>query len=93
MTLHLIIVLVLSLLLVMFTFQNPHPVQLNFVGWGVKEFPLIAVILLSALGGVIATTLMSIKNSCLQKKTIHELEAELEELKRPPAEIEEEELP
>ncbi len=93
MTLHLIIVLVLSLLLVMFTFQNPHPVQLNFVGWGAKEFPLIAVVLLSALGGVIISTLMSIKNSCLQKKAIQDLQAELEELKRPPVEIEEEELP
>lgn len=84
MPLQLICVLLMSLFLVLFTFQNPHPVELNFVAWGSKQFPLVAVVLVSALLGVILSTIMSLKNSLSLNRKINDLQNEVDDLKTPP---------
>lgn len=83
MPLQLILILILSLFLVLFTFQNPHPVQMHFMAWGPREFPLIAIILISVLGGVIISTMLSIKSTSSLKKMIRDLETELNQIKTP----------
>ena len=92
MRLQLIIVLVMSLLLVVFTFQNPHPVNMHFVAWGTKQFPLIGIILISVLSGVIVSLLLGIIGSSKTKKKIQELKTELDNTKMPPVVSEDEEL-
>ncbi|MCB4757012.1 MAG: LapA family protein [Elusimicrobia bacterium] len=91
MPIQLILILGISLILVLFTFQNPHPVQMQFMAWQTKEFPLIALILVSALFGVIAAAFLSLKNSLQLKQTIRQLRMELESPKTPPSEPEVEE--
>ncbi len=83
MPLQLIGVLLMSLLLVLFTFQNPHPVELNFVAWGSKQFPLVAVVLVSSLVGVILSTIMSLKSGFDLRKKINDLQNEVDDLKTP----------
>lgn len=90
MRLQLIIILVMSLLLVVFTFQNPHPVQMHFVGWGTKQFPIIGVILISVLVGVIASLMLGLKSSNKLKEEVNQLRSELDELKTPPVSSDEE---
>jgi uncharacterized integral membrane protein len=81
MILQLIVVLAVALMAVLFTFQNPHHVQMHFMAWQTRDFPIIAVILVSALIGVILTALMSLKNSLGLQLRIRRLESELSQLK------------
>jgi len=77
MILQTIIVLVASLLAVMFTLQNPHHVQMRFMAWQTAQFPLIALIIISALAGVILAAILSLKTSWQLNRKIRELQAEL----------------
>ena len=90
MRLQLITILVMAMLLVVFTFQNPHPVQMHFVGWGTKEFPVIGVILIAALAGVIISLLLGLKGSNKLKQEMRKLQRELDDFKTPPVGQEEE---
>ena len=91
MRLQLMIILVLALVLVIFTLQNPHPVQMHFVGWGSKEFPVMGVILVAMLVGVIISSFLGLRTSKGLKERIDELKSEISDLKnRPPVKGEDE---
>ncbi|MDD5657688.1 MAG: LapA family protein [Elusimicrobia bacterium] len=77
MIIQLIVILVAALLAVLFTFQNPHHVQMHFMAWQTAQFPIIALILVSALAGVIMTAVLGLKTSWRLSRRIRELEAEL----------------
>ncbi|MCK4909874.1 MAG: LapA family protein [Planctomycetes bacterium] len=92
MRLQLMIILVLALVLVVFTLQNPHPVQMHFVGWGSKEFPVMGVILVAILIGVIISSFLGLKTSKVLKKKIQGLKSEISDLKNRPPVAESDEL-
>ncbi|MBI4669156.1 MAG: LapA family protein [Elusimicrobia bacterium] len=77
-----IIILVVALLAVMFTFQNPHHVQMHFMAWQTGQFPLIALIIVSVLIGVIVAAILSLKSSLKLNRRIRELQFELREVKK-----------
>ena len=82
MILQLILILTTALLAVLFTFQNPHHVQMHFMAWQTTQFPLIALILISMLLGVIITAFMSLKTSLQLSRKIRNLQSELDGLKK-----------
>ena len=90
MQVQLVLVLTVVLLLMVFTFQNPYPVQMRFMGWQTGEIPIIMVIVFSVLIGVIVSLLLGLKQAKQQKKTIRHLQTEIDELKTPPVTPEEE---
>lgn len=92
MRLQLVIILVMSLLLVLFTFQNPHPVPMRFVGWGTQQFPVIGVVVVSALAGVIVATLWGLSSGSKLKEQLFRLKKKLESLQTPPVDSEEDDL-
>lgn len=83
MQLHLIFILIMSLLLVVFTFQNPYPVQMHFMGWQSSQIPIVVVVLISMLTGVIVSLILGLKQQNQLKKEIRNLKTELNELKTP----------
>jgi uncharacterized integral membrane protein len=92
MKLQMIIILAISLILVLFTFQNPHPVPMHFVGWGTQQFPIIGVVIVSLLAGVILAILWGLSSGSKLKEQFLKLKRKLEKLQSPPVESEEDEL-
>jgi len=90
MQMQLLFILVMALLLIVFTFQNPYPVQMRFMGWQSGQIPLIMVILISIIAGVIVSLLLGLKQAKELKRDNRQLKAELDELKAPPVKSEEE---
>ncbi len=80
----LIVSLVVALLIIVFTFQNQHAVQMRFMGWQSGHIPVPITILISALCGAIASLALGIKQSRRLKKRIRRLESEMEDLTAPP---------
>ncbi len=86
----LIVSLVVALLLIVFTFQNQHAVQMRFMGWQSGHIPIPITIFISVLCGAIASLALGIKQLRRLRKRIRRLEAELEEMSAPPIENEDE---
>lgn len=87
----LISILGMALVLMVFTFQNPYPVQMRFMGWQTGQIPVIIIILVSLLVGVVVSLLLGMKQTKKLKKTIFRLRTELNESKIPSVNPEEEE--
>ncbi len=80
MQLKLIIILIFSLILVIFTMQNSAPVSIRFFGWESPSVSLIVVILLSVLfGGIFAVILGFLKQLKLIK-ILREKDKEIEKM-------------
>lgn len=84
MQMQLIVTLLIALVLIVLTIQNPNPVPVQFMSWGVAQgIPLIIIILVSALAGVVASSLLGLKKQLMLRRRIRELQMELEESRRP----------
>lgn len=83
--------LIMALLLVIFTFQNPNPVQMRFMGWQHSQIPVVVVVLLSVLIGAITSLVLGFKQQIELKKEIRQLKSELEDLETPSVKSDKEE--
>ena len=81
MQIQLIFILIMALLLVVFTFQNPYPVQMKFMGWQSGHFPVIIIVLLSILAGFVVSLILSLKQILELKKIIRKQQKEIEDSK------------
>lgn len=79
----------MALILVVFTLQNPYPVQVKFMGWQTGQVPIIVVIIISVLVGAIISLMLGLKQTGELKRYIRRLEEENKELKTPPVTSEE----
>jgi uncharacterized integral membrane protein len=80
----LIIVLLVALVLILMTVQNPNPVSLQFLSWEAQQIPLIIIILISLLAGIVLSTILSLIKQSKLKEKIRSLQREIEELTYPP---------
>ncbi len=80
----LIIILLVALVLILMTVQNPNPVSVQFLSWEAQQVPLIIVILISLLVGFIISTVLGLIKQSKLKDKIRRLQREIEELKYPP---------
>jgi len=92
MQLQLIFIVIMSLLLVVFTFQNPYPVQMKFMGWQTGQVPVIIIVLISILTGLIISLVLGFKQISDLKKTVRRQKREIEELRMLPINKEEDHL-
>lgn len=83
MQIQLIVTLLIALVVIVLTIQNPNPVQMQFMGWRPAQgVPLIIVVIVSVLIGVITSALMGLKKQIQNKNRIFELEREVEDLRQ-----------
>ncbi len=80
----LIIILLVALVLILMTVQNPNPVSVQFLSWEAQQVPLIIVILISLLVGIIISSVLGLIKQSKLKDKIRRLQREIEELKYPP---------
>ena len=80
----LIIILLVALVLILMTVQNPNPVSVQFLSWQAQQVPVIIIILISLLAGVIISSVLSLIKQSKLKDKIRRLEQEIEDLKYPP---------
>ena len=80
----LIIILLVALVLILMTVQNPNPVSVQFLSWEAQQVPVIIIILISLLAGVIIPTVLGLIKQSKLKDKIRRLLREIEELKYPP---------
>jgi len=80
----LIIVLLVALVLVLMTVQNPNPVSVQFLSWEAQQVPVIIVILISLLVGVVVSSFLGLIKQSKLKDKIRRLEREIEDLRYPP---------
>ncbi|MBA7479345.1 hypothetical protein ES707_14779 [subsurface metagenome] len=80
----LIIILLVALVLILMTVQNPNPVSVQFLSWEAQQVPLIIIILISLLVGVIISTILGLIKQSKLKDKVRRLQREIEELKYPP---------
>ncbi len=88
----LIVMLLVALILILVTVQNPNPVSLQFLSWEAPQVPQIIVILTSLMAGVIVSSVLSLRTQWKLKERIRRLTDELEDLKHPPSVSEEDEI-
>ena len=86
----LIVMLLVALVLILVTLQNPNPVTLQFLSWDAEGVPLIIVILISLMAGIIMSSILSLLKQAKLKDKIRSLQREIEELKSPSLVTEEE---
>ncbi len=80
----LIVVLLVALVLILVTIQNPNPVSVQFLSWEAQQVPVIIIILISLLVGIIISSVLSLFKQSKLKENIRQLQREIEELKYPP---------
>ena len=80
----LIIILLVALVLVLMTVQNPNPVSVQFLSWEAQQVPVIIIILISLLAGVIISSILGLIKQSKLKDKIRRLQREMEDLKYPP---------
>ncbi len=80
----LIIILLVALVLILMTVQNPNPVSVRFLSWQAQQVPVIIIILISLLGGVIISAVLGLIKQSKLKDKIRRLQREIEDLKYPP---------
>ncbi|HUO65411.1 MAG TPA: LapA family protein [Terriglobales bacterium] len=85
MTLAYIVLVLVGAACAVFALQNMDPVVIRFVTWRVEGMPLSFVILLSALGGVIFASGVSLLRHWKLRSRIRQLEAQVAAMERPPA--------
>ncbi|MFC1675466.1 lipopolysaccharide assembly LapA domain-containing protein [Planctomycetota bacterium] len=86
----LIVILLVAMVLILVTVQNPNPVTLQFLSWDAEGIPLIVVILISLMAGIIMSSILSLLKQAKLKDKIRSLQREIEELKSPSLVTEEE---
>jgi len=86
----LIVILLVALVLILLTVQNPNPVTLQFLSWDAESVPLIVVILISLMAGIIMSSILSLVKQAKLKEKIRSLQRDLEDMKSPPLVSEEE---
>ncbi len=86
----LIVILLVALVLILLTVQNPNPVTLQFLSWDAESVPLIVIILISLMAGIIMSSILSLLKQAKLKDKIRSLQRDLEDLKSPPLVSEEE---
>jgi len=86
----LIVILLVAMVLILVTVQNPNPVTLQFLSWDAEGIPLIVVILISLMVGIIMSSILSLLKQAKMKDKIRSLQREIEELKSPSLVTEEE---
>jgi uncharacterized integral membrane protein len=79
----LIVILLVALVLILLTVQNPNPVTLQFLSWDAESVPLIVVILISLMAGIIMSSILSLLKQAKLKGKIRSLQREIDELKYP----------
>ncbi len=79
----LIIILLVALVLILMTVQNPNPVSVQFLSWQAEQVPVIIIILISLLTGVFVSAVSSLIKQSKLKDKIHRLEREIDDLKYP----------
>lgn len=80
----LIVILLVALVLILLTVQNPNPVTLQFLSWNAESVPLIVVILISLMAGIIMSSILSLLKQAKLKDKIRSLQRDIEDLKSPP---------
>ena len=80
----LIIILLVALVLILMTVQNPNPVSVQFLSWEAQQVPVIIIILISLLAGVIISSVLGLIKQSKLKDKIRRLQREIEDLKYPP---------
>lgn len=80
----LIIILLVALVLILMTIQNPNPVSVQFLSWEAQQVPVIIIILISLLVGVIISSVLGLFRQSKLKDKIRKLQSEIEDLKYPP---------
>ena len=80
----LVVILLVALVLILLTVQNPNPVTLQFLSWDAQGVPLIVVILISLMAGIIMSSVLSLIKQAKLKEKIRRLQRDLEDLKSPP---------
>lgn len=93
MQLKLIIILVFSLILVIFTMQNATPVSVKFFGWQSPSVSLIVVILVSVLFGGIFATILGLLKQWKLVGLLREKDKEIEKLSAQVSESKDAEVP
>ena len=79
----LIVILLVALVLILLTVQNPNPVTLQFLSWDADNIPLIVIILISLMAGIIMSSILSLLKQAKLKGKIRSLQREIDELKYP----------
>ena len=79
MRIQLIVMLLVAVVLVLMTVQNPNPVRLQFLSWQSHGIPQIIVILVSGLAGVILSMTLGLAKQSKLKETIRRLEEEIDQ--------------
>ena len=80
----LIIILLVALVLILMTVQNPNPVSVQFLSWQAQQVPVIIVILISLLAGIAISAILGLIKQSKLKDKIRRLHIELDDLKYPP---------
>ncbi len=78
MRMQLIVMLLVAVVLILMTIQNPNPVSLQFLSWETRSIPQIVIILVSVLAGVILSTVMGLVKQSKLKEIIRRLEEEID---------------
>ena len=79
----LIVILLVALVLILLTVQNPNPVTLQFLSWDADNIPLIVIILISLMAGIIMSSILSLLKQAKLKGKIRSLQREIDELRYP----------
>ena len=79
MRIQLIVMLLIAVVLVLMTVQNPNPVSLQFLSWQTRGIPQIVVILVSLLAGAILSTVLGMAKQSKLKERIRRLEEEIDQ--------------
>ncbi len=81
---HLIVTLLVALVLVVMTVQNPNPVSVQFLSWEAQQVPVIVIVLISLSSGVIISSVLGLIKQSKLKNKIRQQQRVIEDLKQPP---------
>ncbi|MBO8138090.1 MAG: LapA family protein [Desulfotomaculum sp.] len=82
MQVYIILGLIFALAVAVFAVQNATAVDINFLGWSFSDISLVLVILSSAAGGALITTLFGLPKQLRTMMKMRELLAENQRLAR-----------
>ena len=76
----LIVIMLVAVVLILMTIQNPNPVSLQFLSWETRGIPQIVVILVSVMAGMVLSTVLGLTRQVKLKERIRRLEQDIEDL-------------
>jgi len=79
----LVTILLVALVLILVTVQNPNPVAIQFVSWTATGVPLIVIILVSFMAGIIISSILGMVKQAQLRDKIRALRQELDEQNYP----------